>query len=218
MRAYPAARTAEFDQVFAARALAAGETLLDVPAGGGYLARHLGPHVTVTPLEFTAGFSSDVAVVAQDSAWPVDKFDRVVCLAALHHIPDRAAFATRLRGHVRPGGTLHVADVDAASSICDFLDGFVGRYNGTGHTGAYIDRNVDWLAAGHPVTRNEERACPWVFDSHAQMLDFCMGLFGLEGCSRHDLLDALQCTVGLSEAPDCVRLNWRLRYVDVHVI
>ena len=39
MRAYPAARTAEFDQVFAARALAADETLLDVPAGGGYLAR-----------------------------------------------------------------------------------------------------------------------------------------------------------------------------------
>lgn len=215
MRAHPHARVAEFAQVFASRPLVAGQSLLDVPAGGGYLGRYLGPHVSVTPLEFTDGFSEDVPVVAQASAWPVGTFDHVVCLAALHHIPDRAGFAARLRAHVAPGGTLHVADVDAGSSICAFLDGFVGLYNGTGHAGVYLGADVEWLAAGHRVTRNAELACPWVFASRTEMVDFCMGLFGLQGCTGDGLLDALQRDVGVEESDAGTRLNWRLRYVDI---
>lgn len=215
MRAHPRARDAEFDQLFAARPLRAGETLLDIPAGGGYLARHLGASAEVTQLEFTAGFSGEVPVVDQSGDWPVGTFDRVVSLAALHHIPDRPGYAARLRAHVRPGGTLHVADVDASSPMREFLDGFVGRYNGTGHAGVYFGADIDWLAAGHRVVRNAVVPCPWMFASRDAMLDFCMGLFGLQGCTHEALAGSLARNVGFEVGPAGARLDWHLRYVDI---
>lgn len=217
MLSQPLARHAEFDRLFDIAALAPGHELLDVPAGGGYLAQHLGERHRVTPLEFTPGFSADVAVVDLAADWPVAQFDHVVCLAALHHIPDPRWFLGKLRRHTRSGGTLHVADVAAGSPICGFLDGFVGRYNGTGHAGSYLSPDCEWLPSLGRVLRAQEVPCPWRFADRAALVAFCMELFGLDQCPADALEHALATTVGIEQTAHGVQLNWRLLYVDIRI-
>ncbi|MEO6226915.1 MAG: class I SAM-dependent methyltransferase, partial [Thermomonas sp.] len=107
MQVFPEARNAEFDQLFAARPLQAVPRVLDIPAGGGYLARHLAGRAHVTSLEITPGFSEDTQLVDPDNLGAFSGYDRAVCLAALHHFDDPVGFLGRLRATLRPGGTLH---------------------------------------------------------------------------------------------------------------
>ncbi|HEY7688332.1 MAG TPA: methyltransferase domain-containing protein, partial [Dongiaceae bacterium] len=123
MLAQPHARDAEFDALFAANPLRDGERILDIPAGGGYLGRHLGDRAQVQARELSHGFSEGIEVVSPDELPGLRGFDRAVCLAALHHFDDAIGFLAQLRGTLAPGGLLHVADVAAGSPLCDFLDG-----------------------------------------------------------------------------------------------
>jgi len=217
MLSQPLARSAEFDRLFDIATLQPGHAVLDVPAGGGYLAQRLGARNPVTPLEFTPGFSAQVPVVDQGADWPVAQFDHVVCLAALHHIADQRGFLGKLRSHTRRGGTLHLADVAAGSPICGFLDGFVGRYNGTGHAGTYLSPSCEWLPSLGHVLRAQEVPCPWRFADRAALVAFCMELFGLNLCPPSALEDALATMVGIEETAHGFQLNWRLLYVDIRI-
>ena len=133
MTEHPAARTREFTALFARRPLRAGEAVLDVPSGGGYLGAHLPAGCSLTELELSAGFKPGNRVVTVDEDWGVGPFDRVVSLAALHHIEDQDGFARKLASLVRPGGMVHLADVDISTPLPRYLDAFVGKYNCTGH-------------------------------------------------------------------------------------
>lgn len=215
---HPQARRREFEQLFARRPLGAGETILDLPAGGGYLRDVVPDSCAIEGYELTAGFSGQETVLDPAEPWALGQFDRVVCLAALHHIEDKAGFLGKLASHTAPGGTLHVADVDKGSPIAAFLDGFVGRFNGTGHEGAYLDRPTFEQVEGARLVLYEERACPWVFGSEAAMLDFCTDLFGLQACPAEELLAALEQHVGIRRQADSVTLDWRLTYVDLQPV
>lgn len=214
MAAAPTARRAEFDCLFDLHPVHPGQTLLDVPAGGGYLARHLGAEVSTTSRELTAGFSDDVAVL-EDADWRLGAFDHAVCLAALHHIDDQMGFLGRLGSHLAAGGVLHIADVAAGSPHAEFLDRFVGRYNETGHEGRYLRRNALPLPAGMRLRRAEDLACPWRFRDVEQLLAFCADLFGLVDCPPTTLRSALDDLVGIAEDEGGVALQWRLTYVDM---
>lgn len=212
MQRYPFARAAEFARLFDRQAVEPGETILDIPAGGGYLQRHL-PDARLTSLELTEGFGAGVPVVSAASDWPVGRFDQVICLAALHHIQERDAFIERLLTHAT--GFVHLADVGCSSPIGRFLDGFVGAYNGTGHNGLYLpDRARDFGFADR-ILHYGELDCPWRFDDEASMLDFCGGLFGLIDCPAEDLWSALNDYVGVRRDADGITLLWRLTYVDL---
>jgi SAM-dependent methyltransferase len=217
MARWPAARDEEFAAAFRAYPVRAGERVLDVPAGGGYLRARL-PGAQVTELEFSEGFAAGIPVVSPLGDWsPVagGPFDHAVCLAALHHISDGDALVGKLLDRLAPGGVLHLADVPAGSGIATFLDGFVGRYNQTGHAGLY--RRTDaaaWARLGR-VLRCEECLVPWQFASDADLAGFTARLFGLSGCSDADLLQALEREVGVERDADGVRLMWRLWYVDL---
>jgi SAM-dependent methyltransferase len=216
MLAQPQARRAEFEQLFARQPLAAGETILDLPAGGGYLRGFIPAGCTLAAYELTAGFSGREAVLDPDAAWNLGRFDRVVCLAALHHIEDKVGFLAKLAGQLAPGGRLHAGDVDRASPIAEFLDGFVGRFNGTGHAGAYLDRETFERIDGLSLAAYEIRDCAWRFPSEAALVAFCTGLFGLRGCPADALLAALERHVGIAEEEaGGLRLDWRLTYVDM---
>lgn len=215
MQRHPQARRAEFAQLFARVPVQAGQRVLDLPAGGGYLAQQLPAGVEVVSLELSEGFGGGVAVLDGDSPWPWGRFDHAVCLAALHHIEAQDAFLARMLGTLAPGGTLHLADVVAGSGLARFLDGFVGRYNGTGHEGTYLRNDRARFAALGDVVRCEVADCAWTFADDAAMLDFCGRLFGLEDCPDAALREALEDLVGVRRTHDAVELAWRLLYVDL---
>jgi SAM-dependent methyltransferase len=217
MRSQPLARQREFAQLFAVRELKAGDTVLDVPAGGGYLARSLSRDVAVTQLELSAGFSPDTRVVEERGDWGVGKFDHAVCLAGLHHIDDQDGFVAHLTRHVKPGGVAHVADVDVSTGLGEFLDGFVGQYNVTGHQGKYLTDVSFTRIAGTRVIASEVRDCAWQFANEDDLLNFAADLFGLVAYPRGDLHKALQ-KVGIAKSGEGVSLNWRLRYVDLEPV
>lgn len=211
----PSARDHEFERLFDACRPSTGQRLLDFPSGGGYLQRHLAAGVTVQNLELSSGFDTGVPVCDAAANINSGPFDHIVCLAALHHIDDQAGFLERLLGQLRPGGTLHVGDVAAGSRIDAFLDGFIGRYNQTGHQGSYLRNDPAWFERIGRVTRIGELSCPWVFESEAQMLDFCNDLFGLVDCPRQALRDALSSHVGFHRQGSQILLEWRLLYADL---
>lgn len=218
MQRWPAARRHEFQRLFDRYPVRAGQTVLDVPAGGGYLAGQLPTGTFVTARELASGFGGSIPVLAEGD-WSLARHDHVVCLAALHHIPDQPRFIERLFEHLAPGGVLHIADVALGSPHSRFLDGFVGRYNLTGHQGTYLDADALPLTApvARHVTRVEDVACPWVFASRTDLLDFCTDLFGLVDCPA-DLLEAeLAERIGIREAGGEVELAWRLTYIDIHL-
>ena len=215
MLRFPNARDAEFLRLFDACAVAPGARVLDLPAGGGYLARFLPADATLVSLELSEGFGGGVDVHDAQRTWPHAPFDHAVCLAALHHIPDQASFIRGLLGTLRPGGVLHLADVPAGSPLTRYLDGFVGRYNITGHEGMYLPKDEAFFASLGKLRRFGEFACPWRFDSEAAMLDFCGSLFGLVDCRQEELREALREMVGFEQEAGGVRLDWRLLYVDL---
>jgi SAM-dependent methyltransferase len=215
MLRFPHARDAEFERLFDACPVAAGARVLDLPAGGGYLARFLPADATLVSLELAEGFGGGVQVHDAQRTWPHAPFDHAVCLAALHHIPDQPSFISGLLSTLHPGGVLHVADVAGGSPLTRFLDGFVGRYNITGHEGMYLPQDEAFFAAIGKVRRFGEFACPWHFDSETAMLDFCGSLFGLVDCPPAELRAALADLVGFQSVAGGVRLDWRLLYVDL---
>ena len=216
MQKSPNARRSEFEELFRYRPVRRGETVLDVPAGGGYLARMV-PDARVTMLEFSGGFSAGVPVVETYGEWDVGLFDRCVCLASMHHIEDQERFASQLVRHTRPGGTVHIADVDRSSPLGRYLDGFVGRYNVTGHEGRYLTADSFRGVPGTRLLRSEIRSCPWTFASENELLDFCNNLFGLIDCPREVLRSHLAELVGLSRDGAAHVVNWRLRYIDLEI-
>lgn len=221
MLRWPTARDAEFAALFSQAPVLGGQRVLDVPAGGAYLRARLS-QAAVTELEFSEGFSAGVPVVQPLGDWSAHlpgegagMFDHVVCLAALHHIQEGDAFVKRLLPLLVAGGVLHLADVPAGSTVARFLDGFVGRYNQTGHAGLYRAADAQaWGRLGR-VLRCEERVVPWCFATDDDMLAFTAGLFGVRGCPPAELMQALETQVGVVRDAQGVSLQWRLWYVDL---
>jgi SAM-dependent methyltransferase len=218
MQRFAGARDAEFRELFRRRPVKPGETVLDVPSGGGYLANTLDDDACVTALEFTAGFSPDVRVVETYGQWDVGEFDHAVCLAGLHHIEDQDRFVSQLVRHTRPGGTVHIADVDHSQPLARYLDNFVGRYNSTGHKGKYLTAKSFIRLPHTRLIGSEIRDCPWAFDSEESLLTFCGDLFGLSNYPRDELRAQLEHHAGITRVGGAAVLGWRLRYIDLEVV
>lgn len=214
MQQFPLARRREFAALFDRHPVAAHATVLDIPAGGGYLDAAL-TQARIIPLELASGFSDRIPVVAPMAVWPVPPVDHAVCLASLHHVESQASFLGNVCRHLKPDGVLHLADVAADSPIARFLDSFVGRWNGQGHHGLYLDQEQpSWRGLGR-ITRCEVVSCPWHFDSMESLLRFCTGLFDLQHCPSELLSETLQRDIGVRASSDGVELQWSLLYVDI---
>jgi SAM-dependent methyltransferase len=214
---HPDARAREFQQLFARIPLGEKERVVDIPSGGGYLARWLPKDAALTELELSSGFKPGNRVVDTYGDWSVGPFDRAVCLAALHHIADQNRFVSQLVRSVRPGGIIHIADVDAATPLPAYLDGFVGRFNCTGHSGLYLTEESFQSLPGTRMRSSAVRSCVWDFASVDALLEFSNDLFGLMNCPRRLLANALE-AIGLTSGADGASLDWRLRYIDLEVV
>lgn len=218
MQQSPAARRLEFETLFGEQPLAPGETLFDIPSGGGYLAQYLDVPAQVTGYEFSQGFANEnphVQLLRMDQEWPIGQADRAVSLAGLHHNPDPLEVIGRLKSHVRPGGWLHVADVAAGSRIGEFLNGFVDAANPMGHQGIFLPVERNRYPAEWGVRRLRVCDCPWSFGSQDEMKRFCKLMFGLRPDCDVDLARALEDIVGVSQTAIGWILKWELLYLDV---
>ena len=220
----PMARDAEFSSLFVKVPLKAGECLVDVPSGGGYLEAFLkrkmpGTTHSVHNFELTSGFGAKSTVVSLDSPWPMPakSADRVVCLAAVHHIQDLSPLYSNVESALKSGGVFHLADVAPGSGVQAFLETFVDSHTPGGHRGFYRDFFAQVVPPRFDLLDVSRRACPWAFESVDQMLGFCAGLFGLQTCSKAELEVALRECIGVNDHSSGVSLSWELVYLDMQL-
>lgn len=221
MARYPAARDAEFGTVVEVAGVRPGESVADIPCGGGYLAGYLPPGTPLWSIDSSDVFADCFRQTRQDRflLCPIDRvpladaaFDHIISIAGLHHVEDRRPFWRECARLLRAGGTLTVADVRAGSPAALFLDSTVDRHTSTGHKGIYFDRQtVDELdAAGFRVELAEPRRIGWRAETRAALGEFCHLLFGLENIDVATLTGILQSDIGMRDVPGGVELDWEL--------
>jgi len=218
MKKYPKIRKKEFQNLFLRNRLLEEEVVIDCPSLGGYLQDAVEGASDVRSLDFC--FSDGSVQEVSSEGWSVPfSADRVVCLAASHHIDDLRPYLSSVESTLKKGGTFHLADIESDSSIRHFLDDFVGDWTSTGHHGIW--RNFSELSSKVEsqgvflASRIEKVGCPWDFSSLEEALDFCRLLFGLDlKPSDKDILCALDEYVGVEFLVDGFRVNWELSYVD----
>jgi SAM-dependent methyltransferase len=214
MRAWPEARREEFLRPLACLAPQPGERVADIPAGGGYLRRYLPAGCGWLGHEPCASFQGEGA---SDSAllplpWADATVDAAISIAGVHHLADKGPLFREISRVLRPAGRFVLADVEAASPVARFLDGFVGRHNSTGHEGHYLGEPTlaALAAAGLEVTRSvTERYC-WWFDERRQAGDFCRLLFDVRGLDADAVADAVEEYLGFDRHGDRIGMQWEL--------
>lgn len=219
MQGSPKARRREFEYLFTANPLHDGDTILDIPAGGGYLQAFVPEGVKVKSLEISEGFHGEPSVVSAFGDWNVGKFSRGVCLAASHHMENKPRFLKKLAEHVEPGGLIHLADIPSGSKESVFLDGFIGQFNETGHQGMYLLDDAKKMAdeAGLVLVRDQLLDASWRFDSLSETLGFATLLFGVTGCPQDRLMQMMTTLLGMHPQGDLWIVPWHLRYLDFRI-
>ncbi len=221
MKRFPEARDQEFIRLFDLVRPDRFSTLLDVPSGGGYLRKFLPDTCDLVEFEpcekFLQGQTHIITETGlEELILPGNRYDAIVCLAAIHHVKNKAHFLSQCYQALKPGGIFVLGDVNQTSLIAQFLDDFAGLHNGTGHQGYYLGRHEAASLAGNcgfVVTEVEEKPCPWVFDSQSAMLEFCRLLFGLQSVSDDTLIQQLEKFIGIKINPRSIELNWHLLYL-----
>ncbi len=224
----PGAREAERIALINLLNPSTGETIIDVPAGGGYLAdgirKQFGDKVTVICVEPAEQFSAAIdpffrvilepanAVTSLESK----SLDAVVSLAGLHHIADKRPIYREWHRLVRPGGRIAVADVACGTGTADFLNIFVDEFVPGGHDGMFFSEG-EWTEqlteCGFSHVEEELRTVPWVYTSEDQMIDFCISLFNLQKANREQVSEAIHHYIGVeTENRGGIRMMWQLRY------
>ena len=144
MEMLPGARDREFLAMIEPLQGITGKTVCDMPAGGGYLHRHLPGDVRYVAVEPSETFIANCPTEPGCSALraPIERVpletgsvDHVVSLAGLHHCPDLGAVFREMRRLVRNGSTVVIADVEQGSGPAEFLNIYVDKHNPLGHRG-----------------------------------------------------------------------------------
>lgn len=116
-------------EVVAAMMIAPGMTVADIGAGTGYFERHLSQAVGGTGKVLALDIEADmvrylreraakeklVNVTAQqvtpgDTGLAAGSVDRILIADTWHHIPDREAYAQKLKAALKPGGLVIIVD------------------------------------------------------------------------------------------------------------
>ena len=218
MREYARARDEEFRLPLDMAGIKPGEVVVDVPAGGGYLANHLPKgcqwHGHEPCADFTGG-GQGLNQALLPLPWPDAFADLAVSIAGVHHLRNKRPLLRELRRVIKPHGRLMLADVDEGSPVARFLDGFVGDNNSTGHEGSYLGSRTleDLRGSGWTIVQAQRRACPWRFDSEESLGRFCHCLFDLRRCDWQETLKAAHEGPGVTITDEGCQLNWALYFI-----
>jgi len=108
-----------------------------------------------------------------------------------------------------------MAEVKESSRTSHFLDQFVGKYTGTGHTGNYLKEDFVSVAAlaGYQTINRETIVCPWVFRNEDHLFDWMSKFFGLSNISKEALLSQVGEILGLTKENGVLAVNWELDFI-----
>lgn len=229
MLRYPFARINEFKKILEMVDVQKNHQLLDMPAGGAYLRKFIEIEpVNYVALETTSSFIAHLPVderpiltLAKDISCTQlagSSFDRVVSLAGLHHIINRAPVYAEIKRLLRPGGVACIADVQAETPTADFLNGPVDTYCTLGHKGLFLNEQDEfWIEkAGLKILESQLINVPWQFESIREMGQFCTLLFGLDKALNVDsVTQSIINTVGIIETKKKIQMNWNLRFIKL---
>lgn len=218
MKRWPEARRDDFVVPLAWVAPAAGETLVDVPSGGGYLGRYVPASCRWFPHEPCASFAEGVTSLdAQLLPLPfADGFaDCAISIAGVHHLDDKRPLFREFRRVLKPLGRVLIADVHEDSGVARFLDDFVGPQTVTGHEGRYLGPATlaDLEATGFSVRRAERVTYPWRFADESELGAFCRLLFGMQDIEADAVVRAAGRYLGIRTEDGRIALNWELYFV-----
>ncbi len=226
-RLCPGAREAERSALLNRAKLQPGLSILDLPAGGGYVAdgvrERLGTSDGVVCVEPSPRFGESLRQHYQARHEPIDEtglpsasFDRILSLAGLHHLPERTDVYREWARLLKPGGQIVVADVAAGSGAAAFLNEFVDQFTPGGHCGYFIaeqEFTAGLEAQGLRVLEDQLLDVPWRFPDRRTLGEFCWKLFSCRDASPERVADGLAEFVGIhQEADNEMLLHWQLRY------
>jgi SAM-dependent methyltransferase len=222
MSAVPDARLNEFATILDIANPAPGEVICDMPAGGGYLQKHLaGLDVDLISVETSEVFhelckekakGTSLLCCLDDTPLEDGSVDLVISLAGLHHTEDRRPFYREAFRILKPGGRLAIADVRRNSPVDSLLNVFVHEHSSLGHTGFFFDEQTasELSEVGFRVQVCGPRRYTWDFPSADDMVSYCGHLFGIDRATRDRIRDGIERHVGYEEGPDSCRMDWEL--------
>lgn len=213
MSLFPDARREEFLNTIQRADLNAGQSVGDVPAGGGYLASYLPDAVRWLGHEPCASFGlggADQELLPLP--WTDSSVDAAISIAGVHHLADKRPLFAELARTLRDGGRLVLADVHEASAVSRFLDGWVDHHNSTGHEGVYLgDHTLDDLrGTGWQILSAERVPFHWRFADTTDMGKFCNLMFDLRNCQPCDTASAIEANLGVDRLVGGVGMRWEL--------
>jgi cyclopropane fatty-acyl-phospholipid synthase-like methyltransferase len=224
MTLYPSARAEEFLHIVRMADMKDGDIVCDIPSGGGYLRHFVDRTMTLCHIETSEVFAdlcrANGAVHVLLSSLeniPVEsgEVDKIISLAALHHVDEKNRFFSEAYRMLRKGGTLTIADVQAGSAVSEFLDGFVNEHNTMGHKGIYIHaQTTDEIEqTGFKILESSPIKFHWNFDSSQTMGRFCRLLFGIDQADLTQVVEGIKKYVGYAVKNNVCCMNWELLFI-----
>ena len=217
MEKYPHARDEEF--LAATKRLLQKENcvILDLPAGGGYLQRHLKKGVNYLAYDFSGEFNDNHQGIKKCREGRIElgdeSVDEIVSLAAFHHIAARQEFYCEMKRILKPGGRLIIGDVVAGGKLDRFLNGFLDTWNSMGHNGRFITNNdINNINRCGFKVKFEKDQYFWNFSSQEDAIEFFRLLFCLDlKPSDQDVIEAFQ-ELGVRESKRYL-IAWELGFL-----
>lgn len=219
MRICPNARDQEFLAAIDLLELMPNQHVLDVPAGGGYLQAYLPEYTHYHAIDFAGSFGHNRVIQCCDENsldLPDNSMDRILCLAALHHIQDRQGFFAELKRVLKPNGLIVIGDVIQGSKQAEFLNGFVDRWNPLGHKGKFLtpDIELNQLESLGFKSNFLSKKYNWKFTDLAAATNYCSKLFYLkESLTNEALLNALH-ELGMDAQQKSPTIPWSLGFIQ----
>ena len=224
MRDFPLARAQEFEWAVHYLAVKSGNSICDIPSGGGYLrdfvqAEDCYFHFLETCENF-ASYSSKcvnaLTQVCQFEHLPLEKHsvDRLISLAALHHVQNRDQVFQEFNRVLKSQGQGLIVDVEEHTDTADFLNVFVNQYNSMGHQGDFINEQLIKQLAKQQleVIAIHRPTLQWCFAIENDMVSFCRHLFGLDKATDKDILSGINRYLTPCQGEQ-ITLTWQLVYI-----
>ena len=218
MQRWPEARREDFLVPLRALDPRPGETIVDVPAGGGYLQRYLPPSCRWSGHEPCASFHEHEPATGTDLLplpWSTGSADAAISIAGVHHLDDRRPLFRELRRVVKGGGRFVLADAHEESSVAVFLDEFVGAHNSTGHAGNYLGRATlaELAECGWRADHAERVPLHWWFADRGSLAEYCRMLFDLREADDATVVEGVERYLGVTVRDGAIGMNWELYVV-----
>jgi len=220
MRRFPNVRDLEFQLPLNLCDLNPNDTLVDMPAGGGYLRDYIDSRIELICLESSQQFVSfcklnnlNVYHYSDDTLPLKDNTaDAIVSIAGLHHVEKKTQILSEMRRILKPDGKFCIADVEEGSNVALFLDDIVDKYTETGHEGIYFSKATKQglHLAGFQSVQVKRLKYTWKFESTDEMVEFCRLLFSLTKATPEMILNGIKKYLNVEYKNSQVHMEWGL--------